>query len=97
MVSGISEKTRGLSYSFSASTPLPSGTRVHLRHLDLPLFDVEINPDAVRSEDRFLPLVADVDLPGTYAPGARLAWTFALHSEVLGCEVLSGWKRQVVR
>jgi hypothetical protein len=96
VVSNISEKTRGLSYAFSASTPLPPGTRVHLRHLDLPLFDVEINPSAVRSEDRFLPLASTVDLPGTYVSNARLAWTFALHSDVLGCEVLSGWKRQVV-
>ena len=95
-VAPLSGGTRRLSYASRISPPTADGTPVHFRYAQLPLFDTELAPDTIRSEDRFAPLPDDTELPGTWARGARLAWTVALRSEELGCEVISGWQRQQV-
>lgn len=92
----LSDATRRLSFVPEVSAGLPAGTRVKLRYAELPLFDAEIREDAVRSEDRFAPVTGAIDLPGAWARGARVAWTVSLRAEVLGCEIISGWKRQEI-
>jgi hypothetical protein len=92
----LSPATRRVSFAVRVEPDPPAGLPIRLRHVRLPLFDDELKPEDVRSEDRLAPLPAESDLPGSWARGARLAWTVGLRSDALGCEVISGWTRQAV-
>jgi len=37
------------------------------------------------------------ELPLTHVRGSRIYWTFAVGCEALGCDVISGWRRQEIR
>jgi hypothetical protein len=92
----LSPTTRQANYRLTSAPP-PESERFRLLHGELEGLDTEVPPTEVGWEDLVYPDDRNGELPGTFARGARLYWTFAVQSERLGCEVISGWQRQEVR
>ena len=73
-------------------------TAYEFRYVHLPLEDVEIDPEDIVVEGISPGAGTDWNnLPKTYSPGSRIAWSFAYHSSLLDCDVISGWKRLEVQ
>jgi hypothetical protein len=67
-----------------------------LYHL-LPAFDEEVGPKSIQREQNGYAERPEDELPETYSRGGRLYWTLALDAPALGCQVISGWKRQEIK
>ena len=92
----LSPLTRKVTYRIQSDPPPASG-RFRLLHADLEAFDSEVPESKVEWEDLNYEQARSGELPQTYVRGSRVYWTFAVASEALGCDVVSGWRRQEIR
>ena len=92
----LSTDSRLVRYELRLTGPLTSPRYSFLYH-ELPVYDEEVAPQAIRREQNPLAQQVQGELPESYSRGARLYWTFALDVPELGCPVISGWKREEIR
>ncbi len=92
----LSPMTYKAVYSLTAD-PVPPNGRFQVLHGVLAGLDVELPRSQVACEDLDFTDGPHGELPGTFTWSTRLYWTYAVRSEVLGCDVVSGWRCQEVR
>ncbi len=92
----LSSKTRQVNYRVVAEPELDAD-RIRLLYTEIYVCDFEIPPEEVECESLSRDDGHSGDLPDTFTRGARLYWTFSATSDQLGCEVISGWRRQEIR
>lgn len=91
----LSSETRSLDFAFQ-STPPPADGWFELRHIRLDPFEMEIDEYKTVTEKFLFNKDANGEAYETFSRGDRLAWTFVVDVERLGCEVITGWKYQEV-
>jgi len=91
----LSSRTRKVRYRININ-PSPDQTRCAFLYARLPWFDSEVPIHKIRRENLGYSLDHEGEIPETFVQGERLSSTFSLHIETLGCEIISGWKRQAI-
>jgi len=90
----LSPNTRRLEFRLAEGTDLDETERVTFRYLPLGLHDEEIHqPDVLEEEMTVAKMLEWQMLPHTYPRGTRLAWSFTISSEILDCDITTGWNR----
>lgn len=93
----LSAESRTVQYRVTMERPPSPETRYSFLYHLLPPFDEEVSPQAIQRELNSYSQKPAGELPESYPRGARLYWTFALEVPALGCEVISGWRREEVQ
>lgn len=91
------ETARRVRYSVTVEPPPVAGTTVTFQYAEWPLFGGPMRLEELDADRRTLPLVLpEAELPWRPPRRTRLVWTLAVRSEELGCEVISGWHREIL-
>ncbi len=89
----ISTESRAVHYALTLVPAPPAGTPWHFLHSQLPPLDAEVPIEKITTETHFYADEQTHELPGSFSPGTRLRWTFAVEEPLLGCRIISGWNR----
>ena len=93
----LSQDSRKIGYRLVISPPPTAETPYSFLHRSLSAFDEEVQPESLQREQNRYPRQAQDELPETFSRGGRLYWTFAMELPELGCQIISGWKRQEIQ
>jgi hypothetical protein len=93
----LSPDSRKVRYRVNIEPQPTAPMRYSLLYHLLSAFDEEVEAKSIQREQNAYTNQVLEELPETYSRGARLYWTFALEVPQLGCQVISGWKRQEIR
>ncbi len=90
----LSEGHRRLEFRLIKTQGLELARRVSFRYLPLGLHDEEIKPEQVRAEEMTVSKMLEWrKLPNTFSRGTRFAWAISMRSEILECDITTGWTR----
>lgn len=89
----ISTGSRKVSFEFDCVPP-PEDGKFFVKYTELPLFDFEIAKSDEQVETLFYDKHNRSSLGPTFSRRSRFMYTFAVFSDVLGCELISGWRRE---
>jgi hypothetical protein len=93
----ISEESRILKFSAQASPAPDEDAHLVFAYQRLEWFDAPLVESAERRVAGLYGHLRDHSLPGTLSRGDRVAGALRMHSEALGCEIISGWQRVELR
>ncbi|MDJ0840051.1 MAG: hypothetical protein QNK37_26300 [Acidobacteriota bacterium] len=92
----LSRDSHALEYKLVEA--LDDDTRIRFNHTRLAYDSNTITPDDVYSEDMNAGRLATWQrLPQGFRRGTLLAWSFTMRSEILKCDIGTGWQRMEVR
>ena len=89
--------TRRIEFRLTAPANL-TGSRVAFRYVVFQWLGDEVDPDKAIAEEMPAEQMRAKwqELGGTFGRGTRIAWTFSMPVDVLGCDVISGWTREAL-
>ena len=77
--------------------PAAEDTNITVRFEELSVYDAWESDRLTESQIELYEPEKTITLTDTFAAGGRLRWTTSVFVPQLGCDVISGWRRQEVK